>query len=65
VHTVPVKNPPAFRCPSCKKTVARTDECFPFCSERCRITDLGRWAAGDYRIAGEAANIPDNSESEF
>jgi endogenous inhibitor of DNA gyrase (YacG/DUF329 family) len=25
----------------------------PFCTERCRMADLGRWLAGDYRIAGE------------
>jgi hypothetical protein len=24
---------------------------FPFCSDRCRVIDLGKWAAGDYRIA--------------
>jgi endogenous inhibitor of DNA gyrase (YacG/DUF329 family) len=22
----------------------------PFCSERCKMTDLGRWLSGDYRI---------------
>ena len=22
----------------------------PFCSERCRMADLGRWLAGDYRV---------------
>ena len=22
----------------------------PFCSERCRTIDLGRWAEGDYRV---------------
>jgi endogenous inhibitor of DNA gyrase (YacG/DUF329 family) len=25
----------------------------PFCSERCKIQDLARWADGRYRIAGE------------
>lgn len=24
----------------------------PFCSERCKMADLGRWFAGDYRVAG-------------
>jgi len=60
-----MNKPSRFRCPTCKKTVARTDENFPFCSERCKLTDLGRWAAGDYRIAGEAAQIPDDSENEY
>jgi uncharacterized protein len=22
----------------------------PFCSERCKLIDLGRWAGGEYRI---------------
>ncbi len=25
----------------------------PFCSDRCRQIDLGAWAAGEYRVAGE------------
>ena len=25
---------------------------FPFCSERCKLLDLGAWAAEKYRIAG-------------
>ena len=24
--------------------------CFPFCSERCRAIDLGKWLGGEYRI---------------
>ena len=30
----------------------------PFCSERCRITDLGGWASESYRIPG-APETPD------
>ena len=54
-----------FRCPVCKKSVDRDNENFPFCSDRCRTTDLGRWAAGDYRIAGEPAHIPNDPDSEL
>jgi hypothetical protein len=25
----------------------------PFCSERCRMADLGRWLRGDYRLPAE------------
>jgi len=25
---------------------------FPFCSQRCRLVDLGRWLDGEYRIPG-------------
>jgi endogenous inhibitor of DNA gyrase (YacG/DUF329 family) len=28
----------------------------PFCSERCKIQDLGRWASDAYRIPGEKAD---------
>jgi endogenous inhibitor of DNA gyrase (YacG/DUF329 family) len=24
----------------------------PFCSKRCRMIDLGKWAAEDYRVPG-------------
>jgi endogenous inhibitor of DNA gyrase (YacG/DUF329 family) len=40
----------ALRCPICKKPVAKAGEAFPFCSERCRTIDLGRWASGAYVI---------------
>ncbi|RLL51079.1 DNA gyrase inhibitor YacG [Mariprofundus sp. EBB-1] len=51
-----------FSCPICKKTVKRSNDDFPFCSPRCRTNDLGQWASGEYRIAGEPAIIPDDSE---
>jgi endogenous inhibitor of DNA gyrase (YacG/DUF329 family) len=27
---------------------------FPFCSDRCRLIDLGRWLGEDYRLAADA-----------
>jgi endogenous inhibitor of DNA gyrase (YacG/DUF329 family) len=27
----------------------------PFCSERCKMADLGRWLTGGYGVAGEPA----------
>jgi len=45
-----------MRCPICKKLVPdpapgeRTPEDFPFCSERCKLIDLGRWLDGKYQI---------------
>lgn len=40
-------------CPVCRRT-ARWDEPprGPFCSERCRLIDLGAWAEGRYTIPG-------------
>ena len=51
-----------FSCPICKKAVQRANDDFPFCSPRCRTMDLGQWAAGDYRIAGDPAIIPDEPD---
>ena len=35
---------------------------FPFCSERCRLVDLGRWIDGDYAIA--ASKLGETSPGE-
>jgi len=40
-----------LHCPICKKVVKNTDPDFPFCSDRCRIIDLGKWASGGYVIS--------------
>ena len=41
-----------MNCPICRKKVARENPDFPFCSERCRIIDLGNWASEKYVIPG-------------
>ena len=38
------------KCPICKQSAIGDDPEFPFCSERCRFVDLGRWLGGEYRI---------------
>lgn len=65
--TKPVKT---LRCPQCRKPTAwEGNPQRPFCSERCRLLDLGAWAEEEYRIAGSKAdpeqannilNFPDN-----
>lgn len=40
-----------LRCPICRKPVESASVDFPFCSERCRTIDLGKWASGDYVIS--------------
>ena len=39
-------------CPACGKPAvfAESNPSRPFCSPRCRLTDLGGWASGAYRI---------------
>jgi uncharacterized protein len=52
-----------MRCPICKKKVALGDLEFPFCSERCRIIDLGNWSAEKYVISSPAGSAA-KTESE-
>jgi endogenous inhibitor of DNA gyrase (YacG/DUF329 family) len=45
-------------CPTCQRPVPipADDEplgAFPFCSERCKLIDLGRWIDGKYQIVVE------------
>jgi endogenous inhibitor of DNA gyrase (YacG/DUF329 family) len=40
-----------LRCPTCRTLVLEHSEDFPFCSDRCRLIDLGKWASGDYRVS--------------
>ncbi len=41
----------SLRCPICRKIVLKGEPDFPFCSDRCRVIDLGKWASGDYKIS--------------
>jgi endogenous inhibitor of DNA gyrase (YacG/DUF329 family) len=36
----------------------------PFCSQRCQLQDLARWASGAYKVAGEAVPDPDESNND-
>ncbi|MGE5568529.1 MAG: DNA gyrase inhibitor YacG [Rhodospirillales bacterium] len=40
-----------MKCPICKKKVAAGSPYVPFCSDRCRLIDLGNWATEKYRIS--------------
>jgi endogenous inhibitor of DNA gyrase (YacG/DUF329 family) len=41
-------------CPVCRKKTEWEGNPFrPFCSERCKMLDLGTWAGEGYRIPGE------------
>jgi hypothetical protein len=50
-----------FKCPICEKAIPSVTSAadgrklinarfFPFCSERCRMLDLGAWLDGEYRF---------------
>jgi endogenous inhibitor of DNA gyrase (YacG/DUF329 family) len=44
-------------CAYCRKDPA-VPRWRPFCSERCKLVDLGRWLKGDYRVAGTSHEAP-------
>ncbi len=46
-----------LRCPICKKPVRSTDPDCPFCSDRCRLIDLGKWASGGYVISSPVTDV--------
>ena len=62
-----------FRCPTCKRTVrlseqdsAKHTKFFPFCSERCKLIDLGAWLDAEYRIpkqSDEESELPPGEDS--
>jgi endogenous inhibitor of DNA gyrase (YacG/DUF329 family) len=41
----------------CGKPVAprAASRAFPFCSDRCKLLDLGKWLGEDYRVPGPRA----------
>lgn len=52
-------------CPTCKKTTTWEENPHrPFCSERCKTTDLGKWASDEYVIEGTLDDESTPSEKE-
>jgi endogenous inhibitor of DNA gyrase (YacG/DUF329 family) len=50
-------------CPKCGKPAVWYDNLYrPFCSERCKILDLGAWADEGYRVPGESAEEQETTE---
>ena len=54
--------PRIYACPQCRKPVRwRSDNPWrPFCSERCKLIDLGDWAAERHSIPGEPPGMDDD-----
>lgn len=52
-----------LRCPQCRRQVLWENNPYrPFCSERCRLIDLGKWAEEQYAIHGE--QVPDEESTD-
>jgi uncharacterized protein len=49
-------SPPVVKCPTCRREIDWASSPFrPFCSERCRLIDLGAWLSEQRAIPGETA----------
>lgn len=51
-----MSKPSELQCPTCKAKVLWSDKFpeRPFCSERCKLIDLGEWASEGHKIAGSS-----------
>ena len=65
---MPVENGKARKvlCPQCNAAMVwSTDNPYrPFCSERCKLIDLGQWATGAYRIPQVERDVGDSAQTE-
>jgi endogenous inhibitor of DNA gyrase (YacG/DUF329 family) len=52
-------------CPICKTATTWEENPYrPFCSEKCKMKDLGKWASEDYRIKGRSPSEDEEKQSE-
>ena len=57
--------PATVKCPTCGRSIEWSEQSpfRPFCSERCRIIDLGAWLSEKHAIAGSESPLePDAPE---
>ena len=51
-------------CPICKKTTTWEENAWrPFCSEKCKLIDLGKWVLEEYRIPDEMTGEKEKGET--
>jgi endogenous inhibitor of DNA gyrase (YacG/DUF329 family) len=50
------------KCPHCKKKFIYSESEFrPFCSEKCKLIDLGQWLNESYSVPAEEKSEEDNN----
>ena len=55
----------SLRCAICKELITWEENSFrPFCSERCKLIDLGNWAMGSYRIPDKENQLETGDSAE-
>lgn len=53
------------RCPRCGRVIRWEENPYrPFCSQRCKLIDLGKWIDEEYRLAGEEPPTEEEREAE-
>ena len=58
-------SPATVACPTCGRELEWAGSAFrPFCSERCRLIDLGAWFSEQRAISGESAPATDITPAE-
>jgi uncharacterized protein len=58
-------SPTRVNCPTCRRELEWQSAPFrPFCSERCRLIDLGAWLSEQHSIPGDAAPASDTAARE-
>jgi endogenous inhibitor of DNA gyrase (YacG/DUF329 family) len=54
-----------IKCPVCKQKCTWEENPWrPFCSERCKMVDIGKWAMEDYKIPGEKLDEAKDKEDD-
>ena len=56
--------PLVVKCPQCEgeSLYSPANPFRPFCSERCKMVDLGAWASEAYRVPVASGQRPDSEE---
>ncbi len=57
---------PVVKCPTCGRDLewSAASPFRPFCSDRCRLIDLGAWLSEERAIAGEQVQAPTDDQVE-
>jgi endogenous inhibitor of DNA gyrase (YacG/DUF329 family) len=54
-----------MKCPTCDNTIKWEGNTYrPFCSERCKLIDLGAWVNEEYSVPGENTAVPEQPDNE-
>jgi uncharacterized protein len=52
-----------IKCPICgKPTTWKDNQYRPFCSERCRVIDLGNWSSENYHVSIPITDVDERAE---